>query len=136
VGGYLTSGGIAISGTGVGAIVGAPAVAYGLTLVAGGVVNVGKVIATPIQSPASRPSAQTQPKTQAQPLPPPPPAQAKAKQKKERNLEGAQDQLEGISKQQGANRKHKRPDKIRSIRKSEQELDRQLKKIKSTKDIE
>ncbi len=54
--------------------------------------------------------------------------------KKERTLEGAQDQLEGIQKEQAGARKGER-DKINSTKKSEQDLDKELRKIKSTDDL-
>src|SRR5262249_9412625 len=52
VGGGFIGGGLSISSTGAGAIVGLPAAAYGGSLVIGGGVNLGKVITTPVKSPS------------------------------------------------------------------------------------
>jgi len=54
--------------------------------------------------------------------------------KKERTLEGAQDQLDGVQSEQVGQRSRGR-DKIDSIKKSEQEFDKELRKIKSTDDL-
>jgi len=49
-------------------------------------------------------------------------------------LEGSQEQYKSISKAQHKHRKAGKPDKIKSIKKSDQQSKYQLKKIKSSKD--
>jgi len=57
VGGTQTaSGGVAISGTGVGAIAGVPVAIAGVVAVAGGIVNASKVVTTPIHNKSGKPT--------------------------------------------------------------------------------
>ena len=58
------------------------------------------------------------------------------KLKKERSAQGAQDQREGLHKAQQFHRKQKRPDKIRSTKKSVQDEKTELRRIKNLKDAE
>jgi RHS repeat-associated protein len=96
----------------------------------------------------SQPAPATQPQSQPEAQPAPPPQtpdtnkdkQAKSKSKsantkKERSVEGATDQVKGIQKAQGRARAGQRKP-IDSIKKSEQNLNNELKKIKSSKDID
>lgn len=56
--------------------------------------------------------------------------------KKDRTLEGTQVQRENITHAQKVHRKAGRPERIRSTKKSEQNVENALKKIKSSKDVE
>lgn len=57
------------------------------------------------------------------------------KPKKESSVAGAQDQLKSISHRQDTLRKRGQGEALKSKKKSEQNLDKELKKIKSSKDL-
>jgi len=97
--------------------------------------------AKPSPGPPPQQQAQPQtvqpPQTQAQPMAPPAAAQAKkVHEKKVRTLVGAQDQLEGVENAQNNVKKGKLKKPIDSIEKSVQDLKKELKKIKSIKDVD
>ena len=124
-GSSVGGGGLLATATGMGALLGIPATAGGALIAAGGAVATVHGVGVSTSGLSQLINSFMKSKG----------GSGKSKHPgKERTLEGAQDQLESIEATRDAHIKHGQPERINKTRRSQNELDAHLKKVKSLKD--